>query len=280
DLTQQPNASTNQQMAAITQLFYTTNFFHDWYYDSGFDEASGNAQTNNFGRGGVGGDALHAEAQDFSGTNNANMSTPADGASPRMQMYVFNSEIGPSVRVNSPASIASNYQAGVATGFGPQAFGLTGQVVLVNDGVAPTSDACSAITNSVAGKIALIDRSSTCAYTVQVQNAQNAGAIGVIIANNLNNGTPPTLSGSLGGITIPVLSVTLAVGTSIKNNLGFGVNVSLIRGQMNRDGSIDNQIVAHEWGHYISNRLIGDGSGLGNQQGAGMGEGWGDFHSM
>jgi hypothetical protein len=38
--------------------------------------------------------------------------------------------------------------------------------------------------------------------------------------------------------------------------------------------------VAHEWGHYISNRLIGDASGLSNNQGGGMGEGWADFHAM
>jgi hypothetical protein len=123
DLTQQPNASTNQQMAAITQLFYTDELLPRLVLRLRLRRGVGNAQTNNFGRGGIGGDALHAEAQDFSGTNNANMSTPADGGSPRMQMYVFNSEIGPSVRVNSPASIASNYQAGVATGFGPQVFG-------------------------------------------------------------------------------------------------------------------------------------------------------------
>ena len=47
-----------------------------------------------------------------------------------------------------------------------------------------------------------------------------------------------------------------------------------------RDGTIDNAIVAHEWGHYISNRLIGDGNGISNNQAVGMGEGWADFHSM
>ena len=48
-------------------LFYITNYLHDWYYDAGFDEASGNAQTNNFGRGGLGNDALLAVAQDYTG---------------------------------------------------------------------------------------------------------------------------------------------------------------------------------------------------------------------
>src|SRR5690606_4008354 len=49
---------------------------------------------------------------------------------------------------------------------------------------------------------------------------------------------------------------------------------------LDRDGTLDNQIIAHEWGHYISNRLIGNAAGLTNQQGRAMGEGWGDFHAM
>lgn len=49
----------------------------------------GNFQTNNFGLGGNGNDAVQADAQDGSGTNNANFSTPADGSPGRMQMYVF-----------------------------------------------------------------------------------------------------------------------------------------------------------------------------------------------
>ena len=48
-----------------------------------------NFQTNNFSRGGIGNDAVSAEAQDSSGTNNANFSTLADGSSGRMQMYLF-----------------------------------------------------------------------------------------------------------------------------------------------------------------------------------------------
>ncbi|MCC7124471.1 MAG: M36 family metallopeptidase [Acidobacteria bacterium] len=70
-------------------LFYWTNRFHDATYLLGFDEASRNFQNDNFGRGGVAGDRVRAEGQDFSGTNNANFQTPADGGRGRMQMYVF-----------------------------------------------------------------------------------------------------------------------------------------------------------------------------------------------
>lgn len=126
--------------AAVVNLFYTNNYLHDVYYDHGFDEAAGIAQQDNFGRGGVDGDPLHVEAQDVGGLNNANMATPADGASPRMQMFLWQ-----------------------------------------NDTI--------------------------------------------------------------------------------------------------RDGTVDNAIVAHEWGHYISSRLTNGGM-YSNNQGGSMGEGWGDFFAL
>src|SRR3974390_2618278 len=86
DLTQSPATYTN---AAVVQLFYWNNFMHDKLYELGFTEAAGNFQTDNFGRGGLGNDAVQADAQDGGGVNNANMATPPDGMAPRMQMYIF-----------------------------------------------------------------------------------------------------------------------------------------------------------------------------------------------
>lgn len=85
DLTQAPST---YRPAAVTNLFYWNNFIHDFTYLYGFDEASGNFQVNNYGNGGVGNDYVQAEAQDGSGTNNANFATPPDGSRPRMQMYI------------------------------------------------------------------------------------------------------------------------------------------------------------------------------------------------
>ncbi|MCU0685061.1 MAG: M36 family metallopeptidase [Polyangiaceae bacterium] len=88
-----PVVTPEQVKASITQLFYTNNWLHDFWYDSGFDEASGVAQNDNYGRHPTGaGDAMEAQAQDkfFDGArDNANMSTPADGGKPRMQMFVW-----------------------------------------------------------------------------------------------------------------------------------------------------------------------------------------------
>ena len=82
-------APVTNQDASITNLFYANNRIHDVLYHLGFNETAGNFQQNNYGNGGLGNDYVKAEAFDGSGTNNANFSTPADGASGRMQMYLW-----------------------------------------------------------------------------------------------------------------------------------------------------------------------------------------------
>jgi len=88
NLAQAPSA---YRPAAVTNLFYLNNFIHDVQYQYGFDEAGGNFQVNNYGRGGAGNDSVQAEAQDGAGTNNANFGTPPDGQRPRMQMFIWTS---------------------------------------------------------------------------------------------------------------------------------------------------------------------------------------------
>ena len=78
-----------QRPASVTNLFYLCNIMHDFVYRLGFTESAGNFQTNNFGRGGTGNDSVRAEAQDGSGTNNANFATPPEGSRPRMQQFLF-----------------------------------------------------------------------------------------------------------------------------------------------------------------------------------------------
>ncbi len=76
--------------AAITNVFYLINRIHDILYTYGFDEAAGNFQTNNFGNGGAGNDAVVALVQDNTETCNASMSFPVDGMAPNMTVYVCN----------------------------------------------------------------------------------------------------------------------------------------------------------------------------------------------
>ena len=97
------------------------------------------------------------------------------------------------------------------------------------DGAGPsTTDACSPLTNAgaVAGNIALLDR-GTCGFVVKVKNAQNAGAVGVIVANSATGAFGP-MGGVDPTITIPSLMVTFSTGNLIKGELANGaVNTTL-----------------------------------------------------
>ncbi|MDB6035014.1 MAG: hypothetical protein JWM16_5352 [Verrucomicrobiales bacterium] len=82
---------TTYSKAAVVNLFYWCNWAHDKLYDLGFNEAAGNFQVNNFGKGGLGNDAVRAEAQDGEGTRNANFNyfSAADGQPAWIQMYLW-----------------------------------------------------------------------------------------------------------------------------------------------------------------------------------------------
>lgn len=86
DFTKHPRTYAD---AATVNLFYLNNMIHDVFYQYGFDEVSGNFQQSNFDKGGLGRDAVIANAQDGSGTNNANFATPPDGRPGKMRMYIW-----------------------------------------------------------------------------------------------------------------------------------------------------------------------------------------------
>lgn len=274
--------------ASITNLFYKNNVIHDVFYHYGFDEAAGNFQENNYGRGGIAGDPVFADAQDGSGTNNANFATPPDGSSGRMQMFLWTSGSGSSdlLTVNSPAIVAGTYQASEAT-FGPgvPATPLTADLALVNDGTNPDpEDGCEPLINAAAlsGKIAVIDRGN-CTFVAKVQAAQNAGAVAVIIVNN--TGGLITMGGFSSTITIPSIMISQSAGNAIKNRLiaGDTVNVTIQNssGNFDRDADFDNGIIAHEYGHGISIRLTGGPGNSGCLSNAEqMGEGWSDYFTL
>jgi MYXO-CTERM domain-containing protein len=272
----EPNASDAQRMAAVTQLFYTVNWLHDYWYDSGFNEAAGNAQQDNFGRGGAGKDRLLAQAQDgalLGNLDNANMATPSDGESPQMQMYLWS---GLETRQLSVQPLNQSLASGSAS-FGPKDFDLSGALALATDGAAPVHDACEPIVSDVAGKIAVIDRGS-CTFQSKAQQAEAAGAVGVLLVNNVAGPPPQMPSDDTAPVGIPVLSVGIDDGDAIKAALASGpVTAQLARdvGPL-VDGSIDNTVVAHEWGHYLHHRLVD----CDLNQCSGESEGWGDFIAL
>jgi len=140
--------------------------------------------------------------------------------------------------VNTPAAIAGN-KAALPAAFNPlvaTATNITGNIKLANDGSTDpfpgtatpgtTTDGCQAFpAGFFTGQLALIDRGGGCGFTFKVKNAQDAGATGVIVANNAA-GTI-SMGGTDGTITILSLSITLADGNAIKAQLGGGVNATL-----------------------------------------------------
>jgi hypothetical protein len=117
--------------AAVTQMFYYTNWYHDYVYGLGFTETAHNFQNDNFGNGGSDGDAVLAESDDsFTGKqckdssnndikclNNANFTTNgSDGNHPRMQMYVGmdGSPVRYTQRANNRDTIIHEYTHGVS----------------------------------------------------------------------------------------------------------------------------------------------------------------------
>ncbi|MFY7964774.1 MAG: M36 family metallopeptidase [Chitinophagaceae bacterium] len=281
----QPPTTTSNRNFATTNLFYWNNVLHDVTYQYGFTEAAGNFQKDNLGRGGLGNDFVLAEAQDGGGVNNANFWANPDGDTAIMQMYLFNSALN--LKILSPSVISGSYSTkegaisavNLLKNTGPK----TGQIVYYNDNATGTlHTACSTAFNNLSGKIALIKytQQTGCTFTQRVKNAQNAGAIGVIIIYNTNK--PITMGGNDNSITIPAVMIGLDDGIAIEGQLLVGntVNATLQTG-IQFDGDIDNGIVCHEYGHGISIRLTGgaaNSSCLNNAEQAG--EGWSDYLAL
>jgi hypothetical protein len=272
--------------AAITNLFVWNNFMHDVMYHYGFDEESGNFQFNNYGRGGKGNDAVNADAQDGSGTGNANFATPADGQKPRMQMYLWprTGVTLPSPYVKMIDNSRTDSTLAVLAAFGGKTFDLIREeLVLVNDGSANTLG-CTAFVGDYTGKVVLIDRGS-CNFPTKVRNAQNAGAVMAIVVNS-STSAPYQMTGTPSSdITIPAIMISKVAGDSLKARLlRDSVFVSLnpdIDFSGVYDSDFDNGVIAHEYGHGISNRLTGgpaNSNCLTNQEQ--VGEGWSDFFGL
>ncbi len=135
------------------------------------------------------------------------------------------------VEISGPPSVAGRYPATEAS-FGPNMAreggrtGLLAYPVANPKGCAAYSGAAAAAVN---GNIALVDRGD-CTFASKVRNAQNAGAKGVLVVNNVA-GEPIVMGASEAdaqGITIPSMMIALADGDRLKAALGTGsVNATL-----------------------------------------------------
>ena len=279
---------TPNQNAAITNLFYMNNMMHDLTYLFGFDEAAGNFQFRNYGGQGLGNDDVQAEAVDGGGENNANFGTPADGGAPRMQMFRWGRQGGKILNVTAPSPAVGSYFASAAANWGAPVteVALSGEVEFANDGTgsADATKGCAPSIVSLDGKIALVDR-GVCEFGLKALTAQQAGATACIICN-FQEGTASMGPGAVGAqVTIPVVMLQKSDCDFLKQFISNGLTIELVQppvaGPNFLDGDFDNGIIAHEYGHGISNRLTGGPSNsgcLGNEEQ--MGEGWSDFFSL
>ena len=282
DFNENPNLSID---ASIVNLFYGNNMMHDIYYQYGFNEASGNFQQNNYDNGGIGTDYVNADAQDGSGTNNANFSTPPDGSSPRMQMFLWDGALTGDILTINDGPLAGSYFGVPADFGGPIPNGLTEDLVLVedDDATGDSNDACDPITNGadLDGKIVVIRRGA-CEFGFKALAAQNEGAIAVIMVNNVEGDAITMAGGEFGDqVTIPLFMISDIDGEPIIAELMEatvnGTINDIAVGEM-IDADLDNEIIAHEYGHGISIRLTGGANNSGCLNNAEqMGEGWSDW---
>ncbi len=280
-----PDSSTD---AALVQAFYMVNVMHDFAYRYGFDEAAGNFQANNRGKGGRAGDHVLVEVRDGSDTNNASFSTPPDGTNGRMQIYLWDAGQSKILEVLEPAAIQGKFEAGTAD-YGPaitEEEAFEGFVAEAFDGSRDADKGCDEIVNEdeVAGKIAMVNR-GLCFFEQKTANVEAAGAIGLIICNFEDNTIGMAGVDNITNPQIPTVSLRSSDCATIRLALREGVKIRLqipsTTGPEFLDAAFDNGVVAHEFGHGISLRLTGGPSQsgcLGNDEQ--MGEGWSDFFTL
>ncbi|MDP3856999.1 MAG: M36 family metallopeptidase [Stagnimonas sp.] len=307
-------SNENAKSAAAVSLFYINNWLHDWWYVHGFNEEAGNAQTSNYGRApdAAEGDPINAQGQDASGRSNANMATPADGSSPTMQQYLFDGPVIGAVKQVEP-TVGEPLLFSVGS-FSVDSFDVPAtSVVLAADSSGEPADGCGpAIVEdptglgviptipappqaSLSGAIALVDRGS-CSFTTKARFGQLSGAAAVIIVNNTGGDPIPMANADLPvsvplplplpialdtdfTYTVPTVMIRKDDGDAIKALIAAGQDVKMTlqrSATTDLDGTLDNQIVAHEFFHYVHHRLT-DSS---NQQSGAMSEGWGDIDAF
>jgi hypothetical protein len=142
----------------------------------------------------------------------------------------------PVLRVTGPDAIAGDYYVGTASFGAPlNAAGVSGEIAIAldeaNSDGPSTTDACSPLQNlsQLAGRVAVADR-GTCSFVQKARNAQAAGAVGLVVVNNVESSFAVGITGTDPSITIPVVHITLANGNTLKRLMSSSgaVNVALL----------------------------------------------------
>lgn len=303
DLSVHPNENKE---AAVTNLFYASNLLHDIFYRYGFDEASANLQGYNFTGEGLGNDGVYVLGQtgeSLGELDNAYCLVWPEGESAVMLFYLFTpAAIGVPIydllEITTEGDLQGLYKGGFSE-FGPilPSSPMPADLAIMEDTNSvgnDTYDGCDAATNpgEINGKIAVVRRGS-CDFVQKAMNAQIAGALGVVVVNNvpgeigMESGTYGMAGYGDSDIEISTIIISKEDGDQIISALENGSLEASLPPQdfeypdlLRRDSSIDNGIIAHEYGHGVSARLSGGGFTycLGNLEQ--MGEGWSDFFAL
>ena len=285
----EPDTNRN---AAVVNLFYVNNMMHDISYYYGFTEAAGNFQVKNYTGAPGANDWVKAHAQDGAklsspSLNNANFTTPPDGSSSTMNMYVWSLQNANLLHVTAPGNLAGDFMCGTASFGNPvSTTHISGPVAIMNDGSGNPSLGCNLPALDYTGKIVLIDR-GTCFFDAKVYNAQQKGAVGVIVVDNTEENTFSMGLASVGAsVKIPSVLIKKSDGDRLRSAAsGNGLNASIYSdgiGPNRLDGDFDNGIMSHEYTHGISGRLTGGrlNSGCLQTGEEANGEGWSDFLAL
>ncbi|NJN18097.1 MAG: hypothetical protein HC822_18435 [Oscillochloris sp.] len=142
----------------------------------------------------------------------------------------------PVFTITNPPALAGTYALGEAT-FGPDApnsplsASISAGIDPADQNGISTTDGCSPLTNSeaVSGTIVVLDLYE-CDDAVKARNAQDAGALGVLLAETVNSPDPPELFGDDPTISIPVFGITKALADQLRTAIGdSGANGALGR---------------------------------------------------
>lgn len=278
-----PRASFTQARAATTQAFFTVNWLHDWLYALGFDEQSRNAQADNLGRGGLADDATLVEALDWQYVEEAAMTVPSDGQSPRLQL---GDAVGKGPSWLLPDVADGGRLAAGQSNMGPQVFAVTGPLVPMEDGVDAGFDGCEVLSNPGAlnGAIALAVNFGRCNTRVVVDRAADAGAVGLVFGSTpFTSGVQPYVFNDPTNVALPVLALSGQDTRALTQQLDGG---SFPQAAMerpfvpDRPAALDATVITHEYGHLVANRLVGDSTGLTVKISRAVAEGWCDFLAL
>lgn len=271
-----PDAGPQQGSAAAVAAFFTVNQAHDIFYDLGFTEAARNGQNDNYGRGGLGNDAVLVKVQDPSRRNNASMETRADGEASVMRLHLF--EVPRASTLNATSGFFAD--GGLFVGVPnvverDTGWDVSGPLMLVTDldggsgGCDPWADA-----GAYTGGVVLLQPLG-CPLGDRIAAAQDAGAVALV------------LEGACVATTDQSMIITCVepdAGQQLHDAVASGTPIAArLQRPPTRpafDVAFDSTVVTHEYMHFVTNRLIGDSLGLLNSPANAMGEGWSDFAGL